>query len=239
MHSFNKVTILIPAYNEERTIQTLVEKVKQAPLPRGLEKEILVIDDGSRDATREKLSGVQGVRVFFHGTNKGKGAAIKTGMKNATGDIFIVQDADLEYDPADYSIILRPILEDSIECVMGSRFLRESPKFFTKNGDPFFSHYIGNRLIITLTNLLYRQRFTDYEGGTKAFTASFARSIPVQTDGFDFDNELLCKALRRGHRIAEVPIRYRPRPYREGKKIRWTDGLKIVSTILKFRFYTD
>lgn len=238
MSAFKKATILIPAYNEAHTIGVLLEKVKQAPLPQELEKEILVVEDGSTDGTRKILSGIAGIQTFFHEKNLGKGAAIKTGIRNASGDIFIIQDADMEYDPADYPVLLQPILGGSFELVMGSRFLCESPRFFTKNGDPFFTHYIGNRIIIALTNLLYRQTFTDYEGGYKAFTASLAQSVPVEANGFDFDNELVCKSLRRGYPVAEVSIRYKPRRYSEGKKIGWRDGLKILGTILKWRFHS-
>lgn len=235
MSEFKKITILVPVYNEERTVQELLEKVKQAPLPPGLEKEILVVDDGSSDSTREKLSAISGIRILSHDRNRGKGAAIKTGLRYATGDIILIQDADLEYSPEDYPEVLQPILSGAVELVMGSRFLYEMPRFFTKKGAPLFSHFIGNRIIIALTNFLYGQNFTDYEGGYKAFTASLARSVPVRANGFDFDNELICKNFRRKHPIAEVPIRYKPRLYSEGKKINWRDGIAILCTILKCR----
>lgn len=236
MGEFKKITILVPAYNEERTIKEVLEIVRQAPLPHGLEKEIIVVDDGSSDSTREKLSEISGIRIFSHDRNQGKGAAIKTGIRHATGDILLIQDADSEYNPEDYPLLLQPILSGSVELVMGSRFLCEAPRFFTKNGDPFFLHYIGNRIIIALSNLLYHQIFTDYEGGYKAFTASLARSIPVSANGFEFDNELICKSIKRGHKIAEVPIRYKPRLYSEGKKISWRDGLIILWSIIQWRF---
>ncbi len=236
MSKFKKVTILIPAYNESRTIQELIDKVKQAPVPRPLEKEIIVVDDGSKDDTREKLSKISGIQVYKHERNKGKGAAIKTGIEHATGDVLLIQDADLEYNPEDYPVLLQPILSGFSDLVMGSRFLCESPKFFTKNGDPFFSHFIGNRIIISLTNFLYRLNVTDYEGGYKAFTVVLARSIPVNANGFEYDNELICKSVRRGHKIAEVPIHYKPRLYSEGKKISWRDGVVILWTIIKWRY---
>lgn len=228
--------MIIPAYNEAGTIEDLVEKVKQAPLPRNLEKEIIVIDDRSTDDTRERLSKMTDLRYFSHEWNQGKGAAIKTGIKHATGDILLIQDADLEYDPQDYPVLLQSILNGFVEFVIGSRFLCEPPKFFTKNGDPFFSHFIGNQIIIWLTNFLYGQKLTDYEGCYKVFTASLAKSIPVSANGFEFDNELVCKCMKRGHKIAEVPIHYRPRLYSEGKKIGWRDGVIILWTILKWRF---
>jgi glycosyltransferase involved in cell wall biosynthesis len=236
MGEFKKITILVPAYNEEGTIREILEKAKQAPLPSGLEKEILVVDDGSSDGTREKLSAISGIQIFFHDRNQGKGAAIKTGLCHATGDIVLIQDADLEYSPEDYPVVLQPILNGCVEFVMGSRFFHETPRFFIKNGAPLFSHFIGNRIIIRLTNFLYGQNMTDYEGGYKAFTASLARSIPVSADGFEFDNELICKSIRQGYKIAEVPIRYKPRLYIEGKKIGWRDGMAIMEAIVKWRF---
>lgn len=236
MSKFKKITVLVPVYNEERTIKEVLEKVKQAPLPNGLEKEILVVDDGSSDQTHEKLSEISDIQIFAHDRNQGKGAAIKTGLRHATGDIILIQDADLEYNPADYPVLLQPILGGFVEFVMGSRFLCEAPRFFTKNGSPFFSHFIGNWIIIRLTNFLYGQKMTDYEGGYKAFTASLARAIPVSANGFEFDNELICKSIKRGYKIAEVPIRYKPRLYTEGKKISWRDGVAILWTILKWQF---
>jgi glycosyltransferase involved in cell wall biosynthesis len=236
MNKFEKITILVPVYNEERTIKEVLEKVKQALLPHGLEKEILVIDDGSCDGSRKKISEISGIQIFFHDRNQGKGAAIKTGLHHATGDIILIQDADSEYNPEDYPVVLQPILSGFVEFVMGSRFLCETPRFFSKNGAPFFSHFIGNWIIIRLTNFLYGQNMTDYEGGYKAFTASLARSIPVSANSFEFDNELICKSIKRGYKIAEVPIHYKPRLYSEGKKISWRDGMTILWTILKWRF---
>ena len=236
MSKYKKVTILVPVYNEERTIKEVLEKAKQALLPHGLEKEIIVIDDGSRDSSRKKLSEISGIQILSHDRNQGKGAAIKTGLRHATGDIILIQDADLEYNSEDYPVVLQPILSGFVEFVMGSRFLCETPRFFSKNGAPFFSHFIGNWIIIRLTNFLYGQNMTDYEGGYKAFTTSLARSIPVSANGFEFDNELICKSVKRGYKIAEVSIRYKPRLYTEGKKINWRDGLVILWTILKWHF---
>jgi glycosyltransferase involved in cell wall biosynthesis len=239
MSKYKKVTILVPVYNEERTIREVLDKIKRAPLPHGLEREIVVIDDGSCDGSREKLSGISGIRILSHERNQGKGAAIKTGLRHATGDVILIQDADLEYSPEDYPMILQPLLSGFVEFVMGSRFFCETPRFFSKDGAPFFSHFIGNWMIIRLTNLLYGQNMTDYEGGYKAFTASLARSIPIEADGFAFDNELICKCVKRGYKIAEVPIRYKPRLYTEGKKISWRDGLVILWTIIKWRFHSS
>lgn len=235
MKKYRRISIIIPLFNEERTIQELIQRVQNVNL-NGLEKDIVVVDDGSQDRTAELLRKINGIRYFTNLRNQGKGAAIKTGIRHATGEIFLIQDADLEYDPRDYPVILKPILEGKVEFVMGSRFLVEKPRFFTKKGAPFFSHYVGNLMVIAWTNFLYGQRKTDYEGCYKAFTRTLKEWIPIETNGFDFDNELICKALRRGHEIAEVPIRYKPRLYKEGKKIRWQDGVRILWSIFKWRF---
>jgi len=235
MTQYKTLSVIIPAYNEEATIADVIERVKKVPLA-DLKKEIIVVNDGSRDKTGDVLKQIDGIRYYIHEVNKGKGSAIKTGIQHASGDILLIQDGDLEYNPEDYGTLLQPILANEVQFVIGSRFLHHGPRFFTKNGDPFISHYIGNRLIIWMTNMLYNQSITDYEGCYKAFTRSIANSISVKSNGFAFDNELMCKSIRRGFKITEVPIRYSPRLYSQGKKIRWTDGVIILWTILKWRF---
>jgi glycosyltransferase involved in cell wall biosynthesis len=231
-----KLSVVIPAYNEEQTIAETIQRVKAVDLG-GLELEIVVVDDGSKDRTREILAAIPGIRVVLHERNSGKGAAVKSGFRAATGDIVLIQDADLEYDPQDYVPLLQPILDGRVEAVMGSRFSHERPQFFGKGAkSPFFTHYIGNIIIIGLTNALYWHSATDYEGCLKAFSKRVVDSIPIAANGFEYDNELICKLLRRGHRIAEVPINYRPRTYEEGKKIKWQDGVRMVWTIVKWRF---
>ena len=231
-----KLSIVIPAYNEEATIREVIERVRQTPLP-GLEREIIAVDDGSTDWTAAILQGLPGIKALFHASNRGKGAALKTGFAAATGEILLIQDADLEYSPSDYAALLRPILDDRTDVVMGSRFASERPTFFWgKSRSPFFSHYIGNLAITGLTNLLYGHNATDYYGGYKVFKKSVIDSITVDSDGFNYDNELLCKILRREWRIMEVPIAYVPRSYAEGKKITWKDGVGILWSIVKSRF---
>lgn len=231
-----KLSVVIPAYNEEQTVADTIQRVKAVDLG-AVDLEIVVVDDGSKDQTREILKTIPGIRVVLHERNSGKGAAVKSGFRAATGDIVLIQDADLEYDPQDYPALLQPILDGRAEATMGSRFILERLQFFGKGAkSPFFTHYIGNVLIVRLTNALYRHSATDYEGCYKAFCKSVVDSIPIAANGFEYDNELICKLLRRGHRIAEVPIKYRPRTYEEGKKIKWQDGVRMVWTIVKWRF---
>ena len=231
-----KLSVVIPAYNEERTIAETIRRVKTVDLGE-LDLEIVVVDDGSKDQTREILKTIPGIRVVLHERNSGKGAAVKSGFRAATGDIVLIQDADLEYDPQDYGALVQPIVDGRVDAVIGSRFILERLKFFGKGAkSPFFTHYAGNILIVRLTNALYRQSATDYEGCLKAFSKSVVDGIPIEANGFEYDNELICKLLRRGHRIAEVPIKYRPRTYEEGKKIKWQDGVRMLWTIVKWRF---
>jgi glycosyltransferase involved in cell wall biosynthesis len=230
-----KLSVIIPAYNERGTIEAVVRRVQAVNLGP-IEKEIIVVDDGSRDGTTEILKELSGIRHIPHERNAGKGAALTTGFQAATGDIVLIQDADLEYNPDDYPTVIRPILEGSSDVVMGSRFILYKPKFFGKRRSPYLSHYVGNVLITSITNLLYGQRFTDYEGCYKAFRRSLVAATPVKTNGFEFDNELICKLIRKGARIAEVPIRYTPRTYAHGKKITWRHGVIMLWTIIKWRF---
>lgn len=230
-----KLSIVIPVYNEMQTIDELLKRVHEVKL-ENLAKEIVVVDDASTDGTGERLRcWDSSIRLVTHQKNMGKGGAVRSGFHAATGEILLIQDADLEYDPSDYMTLVRPILQGQADAVIGSRFLLERPKFFTKEGDIFFSHYLGNLVIIWLTNWLYGFKATDYEGCYKAFTRQAIRETPVRTNSFDFDNELICKLLRRRRRIVEVPIRYTPRPYKEGKKIRWQHGVRMIWAILKWR----
>lgn len=226
-----KLSIIIPAYNEERTIAQILEKVQKVDLG-GIEKEIIVVDNNSRDNTAGIVRNIPGVRLVEE-QRPGKGAAVKKGFASATGDIVIIQDADLEYDPNDYPTVIAPILEDRTEAVNGVRI--ES----RHRGDRvviYFLGGLGNFAIAWLTNVLYMHYAKEYEGCYKAFTKTLVDSIPVHTDNFDFDNELVCKLLKRGHTLIDVPIHYYPRNYDEGKKINWRHGFLILWTILKYRF---
>lgn len=243
-----KLSIIIPVYNEASTVREILRRVRlvKVVVPVGydyesnnsqqvqLEKEIVVIEDGSDDGSREIVQeeATRGdLRVIYHERNQGKGAAVRTGFQNATGDFFVIQDADLEYDPREYRILLQPILEARADIVYGSRF-RGGP---TKT--MFFTHMIGNRFLTLVTNILYDTILSDMETGYKCFRAEVIRDIPLRARGFEFEPEVTAKVLKRGHRIYEVPISYTGREFEEGKKINpWRDGLKAVWTLIKYRF---
>jgi glycosyltransferase involved in cell wall biosynthesis len=229
-----RLSIIIPAFNEEQTIGAVLEKVRSADT-LGMAREIVVVDDCSRDGTRAVLQATPGIVTVFHARNLGKGAALRSGLRAATGNVFVLQDADLEYDPNDYGQLLQPILNGQADLVLGSRFRLQHLRLFGPRKSPLLTHYLGNKLIVWLTNTLYENDATDYEGCYKVFTRQLLEAFPVVADGFEFDNELVCKALRRGFRTAEVPISYQPRSYAEGKKITWKHGVRIVWTILMWR----
>jgi glycosyltransferase involved in cell wall biosynthesis len=243
-----KLSIIIPVYNEADTLREILYRVRTVgvAVPAGfaaignnaqyvhLEKEIIVIDDGSNDGSREILQeeAERGdLRVLYHEHNQGKGAAVRTGFENATGDFLVIQDADLEYDPREYPILLQPLLEGRAKVVYGSRF-RGGP---TKT--MFFTHMLGNRFLTLVTNILYDTILSDMETCYKCFSADVIRDIPLRARGFEFEPEVTAKLLKRGHRIYEVPISYTGREFEEGKKINpWRDGLKAVWTLIKYRF---
>ncbi len=235
-HSMVKLSVIIPAYNEQQTIEEIVRLVHEAPVdaPVEVEKEILVVDDGSTDGTREILQRLQkefpDIRVFYHEENRGKGAAIRTALEHATGDFIVIQDADLEYDPREYGVLLRPLLEGKADVVYGSRFLGPHRAFL-------FLHYLGNKFLNLITNILYDTILTDMETCYKMFRADVIKDIPLRARGFEFEPEITAKVLKRGYRVFEVPISYSGRDFEEGKKIHpWKDGLRALWTLIKYRF---
>ena len=223
------ITVIIPAYNEIDTIEEILSRVQSMEMA----DEILVVDDGSIDGTRDFLKEVDGkgpIRVIYHEKNMGKGAAVTTGMKSASGDVMLIQDADLEYDPRDYPTLFKPIEEDIADVVYGSRFL----------GGPrrpaMFWHMIANKLLTLLTNILYDNILTDMETGYKVFKREVVEDLDIHARSFDFEPEFTAKIMKKKVRIYEVPISFNPRDYSEGKKIKLSDAFVAVWTLFKYRF---
>ncbi len=229
--NFETVSIIIPVYNESKTIISLFNAVKKAEAC-GLKKEIIIVDDGSSDGTKEILKKINTANVFFHESNQGKGAAIRTGFQYATGDILLIQDADLEYNPQEYPALLEPILSEKASVVYGSRF---SNKFiFDKN--MYYLHGFGNKFLTMLTNILFSSNLTDMETCYKVMTKDVAQSLHLHSNGFDIEPEITAKILKKGIKIHEVPITFKPRSFQEGKKINWRDGIKAAYVLLKYRW---
>jgi glycosyltransferase involved in cell wall biosynthesis len=223
------LSVVIPVYNEVHNIREIINRVQNQKLAF----EIVIVDDGSKDGTRDilkELDGQQEVRVILHEVNQGKGAAVVTGMKAAKGDILLIQDADLEYDPRDYPTLLQPIHEGLADVVYGSRFLGAAHRV------TMFWHMIANRLLTFMTNILYNTILTDMETGYKVFRREVIEGINIRSKRFDFEPEFTAKILKSKHRIFEVPITFNPRDYSQGKKIKLYDAFAAVWTLLKYRF---
>ena len=223
-----KLSIIIPVFNEENTIASIIQKVQSADY----DKEIIVVDDASTDGTKDilqKLSQQPKLKIFYHERNRGKGAAIRTAIKNITGNITIIQDADLEYDPVDYTILLKPILDGRADVVYGSRFQGGSHRVL------FFWHYLGNKLLTLFSNVMTNLNLTDMETGYKAFKSNVIKKISLSSDRFGFEPEVTAKiSHNNNYKIYEVPISYSGRDYSEGKKIGWKDGVAAIYFILKY-----
>lgn len=228
-----KLSVVIPVFNEKATVATLIRHV--AEVDAGMEKEIIVVDDGSTDGTRDVLGQLGAectwLRVLLHEANRGKGAALRTGFGAATGDVVIVQDADLEYDPRDYRAVLGPIVDGHADVVYGSRFLGGGPHRVC-----YYWHFLGNRMITTLSNMMTNLNLTDVEVCYKAFRGEVLRSMELVENRFGFEIEVTAKVASGNWRVYEVPISYYGRRYEEGKKITWRDGLAALWCILKYKF---
>jgi len=222
-----KLSILIPVYNEKDTVLELIRRVEAVPLE--LEKEIIVVDDGSTDGSAALLKGRAGIKAAFHERNRGKGAAVRTALSMASGEFAVIQDSDLEYDPADYPLLLTPLLDGRADIVYGSRFLGGPHRVL------LFWHYFGNLVFTLLTNVLYDVNLTDMGTCYKAFLTAKLREIPLRSEGFGIEPEITAKVCKRRLRIYEVPISYSGRTYAEGKKITWRDGLAYLWCLLRFR----
>lgn len=223
-----RLSIIIPVYNEHLYLAELLRRVRATPH----EKQIICVDDGSSDGSRDILAeeALKGdLTVILHDQNRGKGAAVRSGLAQVDGDVVIIQDADLEYDPEDYSLLLRPIELGRSRVVYGSRFLGEHKAMY-------FWHMVGNKFLTLVTNILYDTTLTDMETCYKAFTRDVARGITLRSPRWGFDPEITARILRSGHRIYEVPISYNGREMYEGKKISWRDGFIVLLTLLRCRF---
>jgi glycosyltransferase involved in cell wall biosynthesis len=224
-----KVSIVIPCYNERNTIEKIVDAVRNAPVAS---REIIVVDDCSEDGTRtvlkERISSMVD-RIIYHPMNQGKGAALRSGFAAATGDFILVQDADLEYSPDDYPVLLEPLMSGKADAVLGSRFMGGRPHRVI-----FFWHMVGNKFLTLLSNMFTNLNLTDVETGYKAFRAALIKSIQIEEDRFGVEPEIIAKLARSGCRIYEVGISYSGRTYAEGKKINWKDGLRAIYAIFKY-----
>ena len=224
-----KLTVIIPAYNEKNTIQEIVRRVQATKLV----DEIIIVDDGSTDGTRALIAPMDGqdnVKVIFHEKNQGKGAAVSTGISAASGDVLMIQDADLEYDPREYPNLMKPIEEGLADVVYGSRFLGAPHRAI------LFWNMVANKLLTLMTNVLYNNILTDMETGYKVFKREVVADMKIHAKRFDFEPEFTAKILKKNVRLFEVPITFNPRDYSEGKKIKMKDAFEAVWTLLKYRF---
>jgi glycosyltransferase involved in cell wall biosynthesis len=227
--TYRKLSVIVPVYNERNTVVEILRRMRAVDLP--VDREFVVVDDGSTDGTRAVLTqlGDSTVKIVTHPRNRGKGAAIRTALEHVTGDLVLIQDADLEYDPDDWSKLLAPVLKGRAVVVYGSRFTGE-------HRNMLFLHWAGNRALSLVTNLLYNTTLSDMETCYKLFDRKVLDRITLKSEKFDFEPEVTAKVLRQGVRIYEVPISYAGREFEEGKKITWRDGFAALTALVKYRF---
>ena len=227
------ISILIPVFNEEKTLVTVLEMVSKADT-LGLEKELIIVDDGSTDGTREIMAkldpSLYNAKIYYHEKNQGKGAALRTAQGYATGDLIMIQDADLEYDPKEYPELLRPIIEGKADVVYGSRLCGGKPTRAFK-----ILHLFGNKFLSLVTNILFNATLTDMETCYKVFKKDIFKKVTIKCDRFDFEPEITAKVLKQKVRLIELPISYYGRDYEEGKKITWKDGIWAIMALVRFR----
>lgn len=246
------LSIIIPVYNEEKTIAKLLNKVLKVKLPKGMKKEIIIIDDGSTDKTKKVLSEFKisraslfvnknvenlKLKILKHNKNQGKGAAIRTGIKHISGNIVIMQDADLEYNPDDFSRLLRPIIMGRSNVVYGSRLINYPLKLFGKDKTPLPTHWIGNKILTFMVNCLYQCNLTDMETCYKLFSVKVLENLNLKSARFEIEPEITAKIVKKGFNIIEIPIKVKPRTHKDGKKISWKDGIIALWTIVYYRFF--
>lgn len=224
-----KLSIVVPIYNEEKTLQIILERILDQPM----EKEVILVDDGSTDGTREILASLDhpDIRVILQPENQGKGAALRAGFAKITGDIVLIQDADLEYDPKEYAALIQPIEDGVADVVYGARFLGGPHRVL------YFWHYVGNKLLTLLTNVLFNINLNDMETCYKVFRREALEGVEIQSNRFGFEPEITAKMVKSRQRIYEIPISYFGRTYEEGKKITWRDGLTALYTLFRFRLF--
>ncbi len=226
-----KLSIIVPVYNEVNSLKALISQIEDVDFC-GCEKEIILVDDFSTDGSRDIIKELENKYcVLFHEKNLGKGAAIRTAIQKATGDIIVIQDADLEYSPKDYNNLLPLILENKADVVYGSRFLNSE-----NNKNFMLKNLIGNKVLTIMFNVLFFSKITDMETCYKAFKKDFIKSVTIKSDRFDFEPEITAKVLKKKARLKEVPISYSGRGHDEGKKIGWKDGIQAIKALVKFRF---
>jgi glycosyltransferase involved in cell wall biosynthesis len=230
--SYKLLSVIVPVFNERTTLNEIVRRMRAVEIP--MDREIIIVDDGSDDGSDKILSALQDstVRVLRHPGNRGKGSAIRSGLEVVRGDLVLIQDADLEYDPEDWPKLLNPILRGRAKVVYGSRFTGERKNML-------FWHWIGNRFLSLVTNVLYNTTISDMETCYKLFDRSVLDGITLRAERFDFEPEVTAKVLRRGYRVYEVPISYNGREFDEGKKITWKDGFGALRTLVKYRFVAE